>query len=196
MLTAELEKSLKQEAQGLYHKGVELGDDDALRAAAENYRSLVQKQSGLRAQAPIERANTLNSLGNALAKLGERESGTARLEEAVVAYRAALTDRKGERAPLEGDETQDNLGYALLSLGERQSGTARLEEAVTAFRAALEEYTRARAAQMGLRPDESRHCAQIPWRTGERDGAAGGGRFRLSRGLAGKYPRARRSIGP
>jgi hypothetical protein len=30
------------------------------------------------------------NLGNALSALGERESGTARLEEAVLAYRAAL----------------------------------------------------------------------------------------------------------
>ena len=32
------------------------------------------------------------NLGNALWRLGERESGTARLEEAVAAYRAALTE--------------------------------------------------------------------------------------------------------
>ena len=31
-----------------------------------------------------------DNLGNALVRLGERESGTARLEEAVDAYRAAL----------------------------------------------------------------------------------------------------------
>jgi hypothetical protein len=33
---------------------------------------------------------TQNNLGSALEALGERESGTARLEEAVAAYRAAL----------------------------------------------------------------------------------------------------------
>ncbi len=33
---------------------------------------------------------TQNNLGNALETLGEREEGTARLEEAVAAYRAAL----------------------------------------------------------------------------------------------------------
>ena len=32
---------------------------------------------------------TQNNLGNALWRLGERESGTARLEEAVAAYREA-----------------------------------------------------------------------------------------------------------
>ena len=71
--------------------------------------------------------------------LGERESGTARLEEAVAAYRAALEERTRERVPLHWAMTQNNLGNALLTLGERESGTARLEEAVAAYRAALEE---------------------------------------------------------
>jgi hypothetical protein len=37
-----------------------------------------------------------NNLGVALSGLGERESGTARLEEAVVAYRAALEEYSHE----------------------------------------------------------------------------------------------------
>ena len=76
--------------------------------------------------------------------LGERESGTARLEEAVAAYRAALEERTRERVPLDWATTQNNLGNALSRLGERESGTARLEEAVAAYRAALEERTRER----------------------------------------------------
>ena len=75
---------------------------------------------------------------------GERESGTARLEEAVAAYRAALEERTRDRVPLEWAMTQINLGNALRTLGERESGTARLEEAVAAYRAALEEWTRDR----------------------------------------------------
>jgi tetratricopeptide (TPR) repeat protein len=75
---------------------------------------------------------------------GERESGTARLEEAVAAYRAALEERTRDRVPLDWAATQNNLGNALKALGERESGTARLEEAVEAFRAALREYTRDR----------------------------------------------------
>ena len=78
------------------------------------------------------------------ATLGERESGTARLEEAVAAYRAALEERTRERVPLDWAATQNNLGIALQKLGERESGTARLEEAVVAYRAALEERTRER----------------------------------------------------
>ena len=73
---------------------------------------------------------TQNNLGNALSTLGERESGTARLEEAVTAYRAALEEWTRERVPLDWAMTQNNLGNALSTLGERESGTARLEEAV------------------------------------------------------------------
>jgi exonuclease VII small subunit len=70
--------------------------------------------------------------------LGERESGTARLEEAVAAYRAALEEMTRERVPLQWAGTQMNLGTALWSLGERESGTARLGEAVAAYDRALE----------------------------------------------------------
>ena len=49
---------------------------------------------------------TQNNLGSALPTLGERESGTARLEEAVAAYRAALQERTRERVPLDWAGTQ------------------------------------------------------------------------------------------
>jgi len=35
---------------------------------------------------------TQNNLGNTLRRLGERESGTTKLEEAVAAYREALKE--------------------------------------------------------------------------------------------------------
>ena len=101
---------------------------------------------------------TQNNLGNALEALGERESGTARLEEAVAAYRAALEERTRERVPLEWAMTQNNLGNALRALGERESGTARLEEAVAAYRAALEEYPRERV------PLKWAKAQNEPWR--------------------------------
>jgi tetratricopeptide (TPR) repeat protein len=87
---------------------------------------------------------TQNNLGNALAMLGERESGTARLIEAVEAYRSALREHTQERVPLDWAMTQDNLGSALARLGERESGTARLTEAVEAFQNALRERTQER----------------------------------------------------
>jgi hypothetical protein len=45
-----------------------------------------------RERAPLQWAATQNNLGNALWTLGARESGTARLEEAVSAYREALKE--------------------------------------------------------------------------------------------------------
>ena len=86
---------------------------------------------------PLDWATTQNNLGNALRMLGERESDTARLEEAVTAYRDALTERTRERVPLGWAMTQNNLGAALWTLGERESGTARLEEAIAAWEACL-----------------------------------------------------------
>ena len=50
------------------------------------------------------------------------ESGTARLEQAVAAYQAALEERTRERVPLDWAWTQMNLGSALLTLGRRESG--------------------------------------------------------------------------
>ena len=84
------------------------------------------------------------NLGNALWALGERHNGTARLEEAVAAYRAALTEMTHDRLPREWAQTEMTLGTVLWALGSRESGTARLEEAVTAFESALEEWTRDR----------------------------------------------------
>ena len=62
---------------------------------------------------PLDWATTQNNLGNALKTLGERESGTARLEEAVAAYREALEEWTRERVPLDWAMTQNNLGNAL-----------------------------------------------------------------------------------
>src|SRR5262249_52300493 len=76
--------------------------------------------------------------------LGERESGTARLEEAAAAHRNALMEWTRERVPLQWAQTQNNLGLALQTIAARESGTARLEEAITAHRNALMEWTRER----------------------------------------------------
>ena len=45
--------------------------------------------------------------------LGQRESGTAKLEEAVAAYREALKEWTRERMPLDWAGVQNNLGMAL-----------------------------------------------------------------------------------
>ena len=61
------------------------------------------------------------NLGNALRTLGERESGTTRLEEAVAAHGAALEEATRARAPLQWAQTQTNLGTRPRTLGERES---------------------------------------------------------------------------
>ncbi len=59
------------------------------------YRAALQEWT--RDKVPLQWATTQNNLGNALRTLGERESGTARLEEAVAAFRAALEEWTRER---------------------------------------------------------------------------------------------------
>ena len=66
-----------------------------------------------RERVPLAWATTQNNLGSALAVLGKRESGTARLEQAVAAFTEALKERTRERVPLDWAATQNNLGNAL-----------------------------------------------------------------------------------
>jgi tetratricopeptide (TPR) repeat protein len=133
---------LQKEADALYQQGNEFGDNAALISAIERRKVLLEVMP--RERVPLDWAMTETSLGITLRALGERESGTARLEEAVAAFRAALAECTRDRVPLAWAMIQNNLGNALLILGERADGTARLEEAVAAFRAALGEYTRER----------------------------------------------------
>jgi tetratricopeptide (TPR) repeat protein len=96
------------------------------------------------ATTPAAKGYAYGNLGNVLQALGERESSTVRLHEAVTAFREVLKEYTREHMPLDWATTQNNLGNALLALGKRESSTARLDEAVTAFREALKEYTRER----------------------------------------------------
>ncbi|MEX0284073.1 MAG: tetratricopeptide repeat protein [Paracoccaceae bacterium] len=119
------------------------GRDKGLRFDLEVSIGLAEVCCG-RATTNDERGTALNDKGVALWTLGQRESGTARLEQAVTAFRATLEEWTRDRVPLDWAGTQNNLGNALESLGERESGTARLEQAVTAYRAALQEQTQDR----------------------------------------------------
>ena len=96
-----------------------------------------------RERMPLQWATTQNNLGNALGRLGEREGGTERLEEAVSAYREALKERTREQVPLQWAQTKNNMGNALWKLGEREGGTGRLEEARAATALALGVYREA-----------------------------------------------------
>ena len=101
----------------------------------KNIPGTVSRAAGPRCRTTLDRRCESSARGNL---------GTARLEEAVAAYRGALEEYTRDRVPLDWAMTQNNLGNALLNLGAREPGTARLEEAVAAYRAALEERTRDR----------------------------------------------------
>jgi tetratricopeptide (TPR) repeat protein len=92
---------------------------------------------------PLDWAMTQNNLGIALWRLGDRESGTRRLEEAVSAYRESPKERTRDRVPLQRAKTQRNLSLALWRLGERKNGTARVEEARQALELAWHVYREA-----------------------------------------------------
>jgi len=128
---------LSSEAEALYEHGRDRGSNVHLVSAIALRRELLRL-----AVSDDERGTAGNDLGVCLWSLGERESATGKLGEAVAAYRVALKERNRERFPLDWATTQNNLGNALFRLGERESGTARLEESVEAYRAALEEWTR------------------------------------------------------
>src|SRR5262249_22260725 len=133
---------LQKEASALCQQGYELGDIDALLSAIERRKRLLELIP--RERAPLHWARNQNSLGVALTRLGERESGTGKLEDALAAFREALKERTRERVPLEWATTQSNMGMTFVRLGERERGTAKLEEAVAAFHEALKERTRER----------------------------------------------------
>jgi len=92
----------------------------------------------MREQVPLHWATTQNNLGTALQTLGERERGTARLEEAVLAYRAALEEITCERVPLDWAMSFGNQGVALMQLADRTKDGAMAETAVRQLEAAFE----------------------------------------------------------
>ncbi len=135
---------LEQEAGALFRQGDEHGDNTAATLAIDRDRALASAID--RTTAPSDWAQAQNNLGNALLILGERENETVRLEEAAVAFHAALQEWTRDQRPLDWAMGEMNLGHALWLLGERESGTARLEEAVTAYRLVLQEWTRERVS--------------------------------------------------
>ena len=124
--------AFRQQWDHFYKEGRDKGINFSLAVAIALSRRMLET-----AKNADEAGTARNNLGTALATLGARESGTKRLEEAVTAYRAALTERTQDRVPLGWAMTQNNLGDALRTLGARESGTKRLADAVAAFEACL-----------------------------------------------------------
>src|SRR5205807_9198856 len=99
---------LTRQATSLYQQGEEFGDNGALRLAIELYKRVIDRNS--RERVPLQWAAIQNNLGNGLRVLGNRESGTVTLEEAVGAYREALKGRKRARVPRDWAATQNKQG--------------------------------------------------------------------------------------
>jgi pimeloyl-ACP methyl ester carboxylesterase len=72
------------QAGELFKQGHEFGDNAALAEAIDIYRQCLALAP--RSERPLDWTMTQNNLGNALQALGERESGTTRLEEAVATF--------------------------------------------------------------------------------------------------------------
>lgn len=75
-------------------------------------------------------ATTHNNLGAALRSVGALSGDTARLEEAVAAYRAALEVHTREAMPTDWAQTQHNLGAALAALWRVGGHEAARREAI------------------------------------------------------------------
>jgi tetratricopeptide (TPR) repeat protein len=132
-------EDLRRTQNTYYEKGRDKGIALDLKVAID-----LAQMKVARARTADERGTALNDLGAALQTLGERDSDTQRLEQAVVAYERALEEWTQDRVPMDWATTQNNLGNALAILGNRESDTQRLEHAVVAYERALEEWTQDR----------------------------------------------------
>ena len=148
---------LNAEANALYRQGDEFGDNAAALSAIERYRHLAELRP--RNAFPRDWAATQIWLGLALCLLGERESGTARLDEAVAAYREALQELTRARAAPMGHDPDGSRHRARKArrAGERDGAAGR--GGFRLSRSLAGKYPCARAARMGQVPKQSRHCA-------------------------------------
>ncbi len=76
-------------------------------------------------------------LGRELVSRGQKSSGTRQLDDAVLAFRAALGEWPKERETLRWASTHADMGYALALIGRRQENIGVLEQAAAACRKAL-----------------------------------------------------------
>jgi hypothetical protein len=70
---------------------------------------------------PLQWAATQHNLGTALTLVGGLEPGTARLKEAIVAFREALKERTREGVALDWAQTRENLDRVEKALSIKNS---------------------------------------------------------------------------
>jgi len=119
----------EKQAQVLELQGEEFGDNTALDRSIAVYRTAIPM-----AQSPDDRATTENNLGNALWSLGLRQAGTARLEQAVAAYRSALVQSPRAKNPVKWAGRENNLALVLVEIGDRTDDPSRFAESADALR--------------------------------------------------------------
>src|ERR1700732_217904 len=90
-------KTLFERADELLKQGTQSKDNRALIEAIETYRRGLALLA--RPESPLQWSLAHTNLAVALETLGERENGTARIEEAVEVYREALKEYTREREP-------------------------------------------------------------------------------------------------
>ncbi len=179
----DLFNALRYERQCWYVSGRDKGiafDLQVAIAIAQSSRDM--------ATSPDQRGVALNDLGTALQILGERETGTARLMEAVAAYYEALQVRT--RAEL-GHDAEQSGQCAQNPRGARNGYRTAVGSRGGLSRRLAGIQARTRTAELGRDAEQSRLCAPNP--RGARNGyrASVGGRGGLSRRLAGANARPR-----
>lgn len=159
--TAEHYEWLYKEWNSLYELGSSFGDNQALETAIACARTMLTTDIS-----PALFARTQTALGLTLGVLGERESGTDLLEQAVKAHRSVL------KATLTySDEwavAQSNIGNTLRAIGERRSDVSNFEAALEAFQAALKVHTKAHNPYNWA--SVKNNMGITFWRLAERDG--------------------------
>lgn len=134
-------KTYRQRFDAYLEEGEDKGINLSLEVAVEMARRTVEL-----ARNKDERGTALVLLGAALTILGERESGTETLQQALEAYREALKEFTRERLPLRWAFIQMNVGNAFSAIGEKERGTTLFTgQAIAAYHEALKEYTRKQA---------------------------------------------------
>ncbi|HEX8623034.1 MAG TPA: DUF4062 domain-containing protein [Allosphingosinicella sp.] len=143
------DRLIENGAGRLEYHGALYGRAGALGAAIGHWRALA---ASAKASGDQRRAARLhNNLGNALAVQGERTGGPAGrrlLNEAITAYRDALTIHTRADMPRAWATTKNNLGNALAAQSEGTGGPTGLRllyEAIAAYRDALTVHARADA---------------------------------------------------
>jgi tetratricopeptide (TPR) repeat protein len=112
-------------------------DTAELEQALAMYRAALQERVS---EASLTRTTTLLDLAGTLVDLGQRTGDRGQLEEAIVAFHSALSERSDTFLPLHRALITARLGQLLHIVAQRSGTAERMEEAVKMYRIALREF--------------------------------------------------------